>query len=109
MQETGAETMSALSHSGGNKKVLVVEENPEELQGGETTRFRAIVARANYLSRDRPGIQYCVKEVCRKMARSIVGDWQKLVRLGRYLKGVPRCVQTYDLARGRRHPDRSQR
>ena len=29
------------------------------------------------------------------MAKPVAGDWQKLVRLGRYLKGSPRCVLEY--------------
>ena len=29
------------------------------------------------------------------MAKPVVGDWQKLVRLGGYLKGSPRCVLEY--------------
>ena len=71
------------------------EERSEELQGAEATRFRAVAARANYLAADRPDIQYAVKEVRRKMAKPVKGDWQKLVRLGRYLRGAPRCVLEY--------------
>ena len=63
--------------------------------GAEATRFRAVAARANYLAADRPDIQYAVKEICRKMAKPARGDWQKLIRLGRYLKGAPRCVLEY--------------
>ena len=29
------------------------------------------------------------------MSKPVEGDWQKLVRLGRYLKGAPRCVLEY--------------
>ena len=29
------------------------------------------------------------------MAKPVEGDWQKLIRLGRYLKGAPRCVLEY--------------
>ena len=59
----------------------------KELAGAEATRFRTVAARANYLSADRPDIQYSVKEVCRRMAKPVEGDCQKLTRLGRYLKG----------------------
>ena len=31
------------------------------------------------------------------MARPVRGDWQKLVRSGRYLKGARRCVLEYRL------------
>ena len=87
IQETGASTMSTLSHPGGDEKVIEEEEKSEELQGKEATRFRAVAARANYLSADRPDVQYAVKEVCRRMAKPVKSDWQKLMR------GAPRlCV-----------------
>ena len=87
--------MSNLTHPGGDKKVLEEEGESEELVGAEATRFRAVAARANYLSADRPDIQYSVKEICRRMAKPVKGDREKLVRLGRYLKGAPRCVFGY--------------
>ena len=95
VKETGADKASTLSHPGGEKKAIEEEERTEELVGAEATRFRAVAARANYLAADRPDIQYAVKEICRKMAKPAKGDWQKLVRLGRYLKGAPRCVLEY--------------
>ena len=95
IQEIGASDKSTLSHPGGDKKTLEEEGVSKELVGAEATRFRAVAARANYLSSDRPDIQYSVKEVCRRMAQPVEGDWQKLSRLGRYLKGAPRCVLQY--------------
>ena len=71
------------------------EGNSKELIGSEATRFRAVAAIANYLAADRPDIQYAVKEVCRRMAKPVEGDWQKLARIGRYLKGASRCVLQY--------------
>ena len=79
----------------GDKKVIEEEQTSGELKGKEATRFRAVAARANYLSADRPDIQYAVKEVCRRMAKPVKSDWQKLVRLARYLKGAPRLVWEY--------------
>ena len=87
--------MGTLTHQGGEKKSLEEEALPEALIGTEATGFRAVVARANYLVADRPDIQYAAKEICRRMAQSVVGDWQKLIRLGRYLNGSPRCVLEY--------------
>ena len=87
--------MSTLAHPGGEKKTVEEEGRSAELVGSEATRFRAVVARANYLAADRPDILYAVKEICRKMAKPVQGHWQKLVRLGRYLKGVLRCVLEY--------------
>ena len=96
VKETGAEGMSVLTHPGGDKKAMEEEEKSEELGGAEATRFRAVAARANYLAVDRPDVQYAVKEICRKMARPVHGDWQKFVRLGRYQKGAPRGVLYYN-------------
>jgi hypothetical protein len=95
VKETGADKASTLTHPGGEKKTTEEEEKSEELFGAEATRFRAVAARANYLAADRPDIQYAVKEICSKMAKPARGDWQKLIRLGRYLKGSPRCVWEY--------------
>ena len=46
--------------------------------------------------RDRPDIHYAVKEICRRMVKPVKGDWEKLIRLVRYLKGASRCVQCYE-------------
>ena len=59
------------------------------------TAYRAIVARANYMSPDRPDIAYAVKELARGMSSPTVGDWCRLKRLARYLKGRPRLVHKY--------------
>ena len=66
-----------------------------KLGDNESTKYRAIVARCNYLSPDRPDIAYTVKELARRMSEPTEGDWQRLKRLGRYLKGKPRLQQVY--------------
>ena len=71
IQETGAASKGTLSHPGGEKKTLEEEAESKELVGAEATRFRAVAARANYLSADRPDIRYSVKEVCRRMAKPV--------------------------------------
>ena len=95
IRETGADKMSGLTHPGGEKKQVEEQEKSEELAGLAATRIRAVAARANYLATDRPDVEFAVKEICRKMAKPAAGDWQKLIRLGRYLKVAPRCVLTY--------------
>ena len=67
-----------------------IELNPEY-----TTQYKSIVARANYLAADRVDIQYAVKTLATAMAKPTNADWQKLKRLGRYLKGKPRLVIKY--------------
>ena len=56
-----------------------------KLSNIDGTKYRAMVARCNYLSPDRPDIAYIVKELARRMTYPNEGDWQKLKRLGRYL------------------------
>ena len=94
IQEAGAHGMSVLTHPGGENKAVEEVESPE-LVGTGATSFRAVVARENYLAADRPDIMYAVKEICWEIAKPVRGDWQKLVRLGRYLKrcsSVCACV-----------------
>ena len=52
----------------------------------ETTRNRASAATANFLAIDRGDVVYCAKELTRHMATPTTADWEKRVRLGRYLK-----------------------
>ena len=67
----------------------------EILEEARATEYRAVGARGNYLSQDRPDLQYAVKEICRSMSKPSVADRRKLKRLGRYLKGRPRLVLLY--------------
>ena len=70
-----------------------------ELNARDTTRYRAIAARANYLAADRPDLMYAVKELCRGMAKPTELHWNKLKRLGRYLLGHKRMVYAYPFQR----------
>ena len=59
------------------------------------SKYRALAARANYLAGDRTDLMYAVKEICRIMANPTAGAWNKLKRLGRYLKGSGRVAVKY--------------
>ena len=72
-----------------------VEEESELMTASEATLYRGIAARLNYLAQDRIDIQYACKEASRRMARPRVCDWPALKRIGRYLKGAPRYVQSF--------------
>ena len=61
----------------------------------ETTRYRALAATASFLAIDRGDIVYCAKELTRHMATSTTADWEKMVRLERYLKKRPRVQLWY--------------
>ena len=67
----------------------------EELDPGDARLFRALAARANYLSQDRADIQYAAKEACRHMAAPTRAAWGKLKRLVRYLLQFPRLSWTF--------------
>ena len=67
------------------------EDDHEVLSDEYTTKYRAFVARCNHIAPDRPDIAVAVKELARSMATPTKGDWQRLKRLGRYLKGVHTC------------------
>ncbi len=46
----------------------------EELSADEASKFRGLAARANFLTQDRPGIAFSVKELCRSMPRPTTRD-----------------------------------
>ena len=61
--------------SPGEKKPFEDREESADLDRDEARRYRAIVARANYLSTERSDIQYSVKELSRYMSAPKVCDW----------------------------------
>ena len=71
------------------------EESDCAMSAADATRFRGLVARANYLAQDRPDLQFPVKELSRRMATPRHADWQLLKRIARYLIGAPRAVVQY--------------
>lgn len=81
-----------VASAGEDEKPHEVEDNLVELTPQDSSKYRQLAARANYLAPDRPDIQYAVKELCRKMACPTRGNWKKLKRLARYLVGRPRMV-----------------
>ena len=90
------EESKSVSTAGEDEKEWLVEENEEKLEHAQAREYRALAARANYLAADRGDIQYATKEICRGMSSPTRGDWRKLKRLGRYLKGKPRVVSKYE-------------
>ena len=54
-----------------------------------------LCARLNFLALDRIDLQFAAKECARKMARPTTMDWQRLKRVGRYLRGCPGGVVSY--------------
>ena len=66
-----------------------VEGDDEVLEAADATLFRQVAARVNYLSMDRPDIQFAVKEVCGHMAVLTRAGVRKLKHLARYLLKYP--------------------
>ena len=62
----------------------------------EATLFRALSARAHFLSQDRPDINFSTKELCREFSQPNQKSYLRLKRLIRYLIGLPRLVYKYD-------------
>ena len=92
-------TLSAITADDINSPVLDPDDpeaRGELLSPSDTTAFRALVARGNYLAQDRVEIQYAVKEAARRMSKPRSADWNLLKRIGRFLKGMPRVVYRYD-------------
>lgn len=64
----------------------------EDMSSADASRYRAAVARMNFLARVRADIQFVLKECSRRMARPRTSDWALLKQAVRYLKGYPRIV-----------------
>ena len=96
VRELGLSNSKGVATAGVRNKY---DEAAEEslLTAEEATKYRALVARANYLAQDRPDVQFSVKELARGMAKPTEGDWGRLKRLGRYLKEKPssRALMNY--------------
>ncbi len=67
-----------------------------ELTGDRTRAFRAVCARSNYRSADRPACQFSAKEICRWMSAPTELGVPALKRLGRFIEGHKRLVFQYD-------------
>ena len=77
------------------KKLELAENAAFELEPADATTYRALAARCNYLSQDRPDIAFSSKELCREFSVPNRMSFQKLKRLARYLNGLPRLVYRY--------------
>ena len=74
----------------------------ESKEGGEgevkllsEKAFRGIAAKLNYLSLDRPDLQYVSRSISKAMSNPTHEAMRMLKRVGRYLIGSPRLVQKF--------------
>ena len=79
----------------GELEINTTEDDDTELNADDARSYRAIAARLNYISPDRPDIGYAVKESARNMSKPRACDFQKLRKICRYLVGKPRLTMRF--------------
>ena len=99
IEQMGVEKSAAVV-TPGIKTTPLPEEEDLALKPDYATKFRRIIARANFLAQDRVDIQYAVKEAAKGMANPKQSDWDKLVRIAKYLLGHKRYVMKFAIQRG---------
>ena len=67
----------------------------QRLSDAEASRYRAVVARLNYMAMDRIDLQFVAKNLSRKMASPTKADWEDVRRTARYLRHRPRAPQIF--------------
>jgi len=72
----------------------------EPIDQSQMTNSRALAARCNHLSADRPECQFSAKEVCRFMSEPTKMSVEALKRIGKYLTKYPRLVYHYPFQDG---------
>ena len=70
-------------------------ENNELLTGDMVRKFRSVCMRLAYMAVDLPHLLFSTKEASRCMSAPTSGAWARLKRVGRFLKGHPRCIQKF--------------
>ena len=104
----GERLLEGLGLDGDNCKSMVTPgqkleidklKDDKPLSQHEHTTFRALAARANYLSQDRIDLQYAAKEICRFMSSPTDASQMALERVGRYIVGHKRVVYNYPFQR----------
>ena len=84
-----------LTHNG-DKDEKEDEWEVEDLEKEETTVYRGLAARVNFLSLDCPDLQFPSKPCSRDMARPTRGSWKKIKRVARYLLNRRAVVWGYE-------------
>ena len=61
------------------------DDDEDELEASEASKYRESVARANYIARNRTDIAFATKKLSRGMSKPNKGNTRALKRLSRYL------------------------
>ena len=75
----------------------------DKLLRAHATRYRALVARLNFLAQDCPDLQYPAKELSKDMASPSEGSWRRLKKTVRFLISRHRVVWVFGF---QEEPDR---
>ena len=94
LRDLGLEKGKGSDITGSRAEEIDAEE--PELEMHESTSYRSIAARLNFLAIDRVDIQFACKEICRSMSKPRRSDWDKIKKLGRYLRKHPRHVVFFE-------------
>ena len=97
VKQLGTQASQAVSSPGHkiNPKLFIGNDG-DLLKPEQASMYRALSARANYLSQDRSDIRFSVKELCRRMSQPRQIDWKQLLVMGRYLIGRMRVINKFD-------------
>ena len=82
----------------GTQDITFGEHEDKEMLG-EDSMYRGLAARINYMSQDRCDLQFANKAVSRHMSTPSKTGWQILLRIGKYIAGARRLVQTFKWGR----------
>ena len=72
-------------------------DDEDPLAETEVRDYRSTCMRIAFLAQDLPHLLYASKEIARKMLKPTRGSYAAMKRIGRFLKGAPRCLQTYSM------------
>ena len=103
IEQLGLGNARRLDAPGSDGKDDADQEDDKDLEGADITKFRGVAARGNYLSFDRPDLQYAIKEICREMSKPTTASLRRLQRVGRYLLGKPRMVWKFGMQSDTHH------
>ena len=91
-EQMGVTSGGGITTAGTPQEEAASEEAAVPLVGKDATMFRGVAARCNYLSLDRPDLQYAAKEVCSEMSSPNSQSVTKLRGIAQLLYGKPRLI-----------------
>ena len=68
---------------------MLNDDDGDTLSSDDVTRYRRIAARSHFLAQDRMDTAFPTEEATRRMTAPTKDDWNKLVRLERYIIRCP--------------------